>query len=67
MLWQLKVTAPPPEGEAGEGKIINPKLEYQYYAHYVFIVCYKVLVTSVPYASSSCKQQKGDKHKKQSF
>ena len=23
MLWQLKETAPPPEGEAGEGKIIN--------------------------------------------
>ena len=27
MLWQLKVTAPPPKGEAGEGKIINSKLE----------------------------------------
>ena len=29
-LCHLKVTAPPPEGEAGEGTIINPKLEYIY-------------------------------------
>ena len=26
-LQQSMVTAPPPEGEAGEGNIINPKLE----------------------------------------
>ena len=34
-LLQTKVTAPPPEGETGEGKIINPMLK-TVYNHFIF-------------------------------